>query len=220
MTSDDVLPHTIASNTSPLPEHAYRRNETSKPHIKHLSQQCAEDEDLVNTLTSLVNRVYHEAHGSIFVDGFVRTNTTELRAFIQVGEIAAAFVSPRVELGSLQNHRDSPVPIGVIRIQKLSPSLGEFGMLALDASHRGGGFGTDMVRFAEQHCQKLGMQMMQTEALVPSYSDYSFKDRLQSWYQRMGYRLVRVDDYANHYPHLAKQLQGPAEYRVYEKSLG
>ncbi len=59
---------------------------------------------------------------------------------------------------------------------------GEFGMLALDAAHRGGGLGRAMVRFVEDRCRSgLGLGTVRLELLFPTRFQHAFKVRLEGW---------------------------------------
>lgn len=96
---------------------------------------------------------------------------------------------------------------------------GGFGMLALDAAYRGSGIGRDMVIFAEEHCRKMGLEVMQLELLLPVDFEHAFKKRLQDWYLRMGYRIVKLAAFQDEYPQLEVFVSEPCKYQVFEKSL-
>lgn len=186
---------------------AATRPENAVIAIEFAPALAADDDNLVTTLTSIVNTVYDETQGGIYVEGFQRTNADEIRYIIQAGELGVAYLS------------SSRHAVGCIRIRKISSTHGEFGMLALDAAYRGGGMGRDMARFAEDHCRTIGLEVMQLELLFPVDFEHTFKKRLQDWYGRMGYQVVKLAAFQDEYPKLAALLKEPCEYRVFEKNL-
>ncbi|KAH8680532.1 hypothetical protein BX600DRAFT_444630 [Xylariales sp. PMI_506] len=173
---------------------------------------AADDEGFVKTLTDIVNLVYKETEGDIFVDGYQRVSADELRGIIRAGELGVAYA---VE-------GQQRVPIGCMRIHTLQPeaTTAELGMLALDPARRSSGVGRVMVTFAEDHCRcERKLSTMRLELLVPVGFEHPFKMRLKAWYERLGYSLVRLGVFQDEYPHLAALLRGTTEYRVFEKSL-
>lgn len=138
---------------------------------------------------------------------------------------------------SSKHQRQQPKPVGCVCIQKIPGSsggttaeeeeggketeeVGEFGMLALDARHRGSGLGKDMVRFAEERCRTdWGLAVLRLELLFPTGFEHAFKVRLAGWYGQMGYEQMCVRNFADDHPHMAPLLAGPCEYRVFEKKL-
>ncbi|UZP38857.1 hypothetical protein NXS19_006673 [Fusarium pseudograminearum] len=110
-------------------------------------------------------------------------------------------------------------PIGCVFVKLLTPTLGDFGMLALDTKYQGTGLGRQLAAFAEDECRRQGCTTMQLEILVPSTFHHEGKARLLGWYTRMGYKLVKLGDFGEDYPDLFKLLAGPTEYRVFEKTL-
>ncbi|KAJ6440900.1 acetyltransferase (GNAT) family domain-containing protein [Purpureocillium lavendulum] len=176
---------------------------------------AADDAALVSRVAVLVNKVYFDAEGGIFHDGYQRTSAAEIGRFI---------TDQRLVLARLAGPSSSPTTgpedvIGCVYVKTLSPDLGDFGMLALDAAYRGGGLGRDLVLFAEAHCRRIGCTKMQLELLVPTTFEHALKTRMQAWYQRMGYRIVKLGKFQDEYPALASLLTGPADYKIFEKDL-
>jgi GNAT superfamily N-acetyltransferase len=172
---------------------------------------ATQDAALIGTLTDLVNAVYGAAESDIFRDGYQRTSPGEISTFINNGELAIARLND-VVVGCMFVRRDPHSTDGVCR--------GGFGMLALDPKQQGLGLGRSMVLFAEEYCLKyLGCEVMRLELLFPTKQLHKGKERLQAWYLRMGYEIIRVGSFADEYPHLESLLAGPTEYRIFEKSL-
>ncbi|KAK7957352.1 uncharacterized protein PG986_006574 [Apiospora aurea] len=190
------------------------------------TEDDAEDDALVATLTGIVNRVYFDTENDIFVDGTKRTDEQEVRSIIQAGELAVLCLlppppaSPGYQTQQQDQHQQQRKAIGCIRIRHISDGVGELGMMAIDPSQQGSGQGSALVRFAEEHIRKtLGLSVSRLELLVPSGFQHAFKARLQAWYDRLGYRMVRLGVFQDEYPKMAPLLRGPTEYRVFEKTL-
>ncbi|KAI4602506.1 hypothetical protein KJ359_009752 [Pestalotiopsis sp. 9143b] len=201
-----------ASTATPSPGSALRKPK-SDIFVRMAPPAAAENAALVERLRGVVNLVYGETEGDIFVDGYQRVGTQEMVDIVRAGQLAVAYLasSPRGEEA-----------VGCMRIKTLSDGkTGELGMFAVDPAYRGGGLGRDMVAFAESHCRgALGLETMRLELLVPRGGvEHAFKKRLQAWYERMGYAMVKLGVFQDDYPQLAPLLRGACEYRVYEKSL-
>lgn len=182
------------------------------PVVEILPPQAAENVGLVDRLTAIVNAAYKETEDGIFLDENQRTDAAEIQDFIRKGEIAISRITNKdATLGT--------EVIGCVRIQRLSATHGEFGLLALDAQHRGGGRGSELIRFAEDHCRSQGLNMMQVELLYPRDYEHVFKKRLSDWYIRLGYDLVRLGSFQDEWPQFYAQLRHPCDFRVFEKAL-
>lgn len=186
---------------------------------------AADDKELVTSITEIVNEVYIETESDLFVPGYKRTENSEVANFLRAGQLAVAYLDEDASSGTSSGEGSSDVRIlprqvvGCVCIKRLSPTLGEFGMLALNPTYRGGGLGTRMAEFAENHSREQGCSKMQLEILIPLTFHHAFKTRLLKWYIRMGYQLVKLGDFVEDYPAIAPLLAGPTEYRVFEKPL-
>ncbi|KAI9163948.1 hypothetical protein HJFPF1_05582 [Paramyrothecium foliicola] len=182
----------------------------------------AEDESLVSVVRDIVNAVYHETEGDLFVPGYQRTKSPQVATLIRKGQLALAYLDDR-DSQSHASSTEAPITaaniVGCVCIKRTSERLGEFGMLALDIDYRGGGTGRRMAQFAEDHCRAMGCSSVQIEILVPTTFEHAFKARLFDWYQRMGYEVVRLGNFGDDWPELAAQLAGPTDYRILEKKL-
>ncbi|KAF7555238.1 hypothetical protein G7Z17_g2303 [Cylindrodendrum hubeiense] len=167
----------------------------------------ADDVSFTSPLADIINTVYKDAEEDIFQPYLPRTSSAEVAQAIRNGQLAVAYLNKTGE------------PVGCISIKLLTADRGEFGMLALDAKHRGSGLGRQMILFAEDECRRRGCTIMQLELLVPTTVRHAGKERMAAWYLRLGYTFVKVGDFDAEYPELAKVLAGPTEYRIFEKSL-
>lgn len=161
--------------------------------------------DHFGAATELVNLVYRESERGLWQDGATRTTLAEVTDLAQAGELAA-------------DVRDGQLA-GVVRVRRMPDGVGEFGMLAADPARRGAGIGGGLIRWAEETCRSGGDHTMRLELLVPRGWVLESKEFLHSWYSRLGYQIFRVGHLEEQYPQLAPLLAGPADYRIYTKSL-
>ncbi|KAK3346647.1 hypothetical protein B0T25DRAFT_521020 [Lasiosphaeria hispida] len=178
------------------------------------------DTALMARLTELVNAVYTAAEEGLFSPAYQRTSADELRQLIRARELALAW---RSDITAPTSQTPSAIPasalVGCVRITSLSPTHGDFGMLVCDPTFRGSGTGRDLVKFAEEASRAAGKTVMQCELLVSVDFSHPFKTRMQGWYERMGYQVVKNGDFGADYPHIAPHLITKTEYRVFEKAL-
>lgn len=204
--------------TKPPPPQAAARPPPGNVEIQIAASSDGDNDALVAKLTGIVNQVYLDTESDIFVEGFQRTDEQEVRSIIRAGELAVAYLAPTCPQQRSQGQEREA--IGCIRIRRVSADVGELGMMALDPAHQGGGKGSALVRFAEGHVRAtLGLPVARLELLVPSGFHHAFKARLQAWYDKLGYRVVRLGVFQDEYPKIAALLRGPTEYRVFEKTL-
>jgi GNAT superfamily N-acetyltransferase len=160
---------------------------------------------LAGEIATLVNKVYADGEAGMWLDGEQRTTPEEVTDLIRAGEVAVA-------------RRDGRL-IGVVRVQQLDNSTGEFGMLAGDAQLRGVGIGRRLVAFAEDWMRDRALTVSQVELLVPRTWAHPVKEFLRAWYLRLGYQLTRTDVLDKDYPHLVPYLATPCDYLVFHKAL-
>ncbi|KAI0905674.1 hypothetical protein F4823DRAFT_126725 [Ustulina deusta] len=233
MDAKQDIPAKTASIVGPPPTASQSGNNTARAEIAVPPSWAADDEALTTALTRLVNRVYSEAERGIYSTDFERTSAEDIADLLRAGELAVAYLPRRGANGSAANsntddiggpkpafHETHGTPIGCISMKQVSPTAGEFGMLAVDPPRRGGGVGRDLVVFAEERCrQHLGLRAMRLELLAPVHFEHAGKTRLQDWYERLGYVRVELRDFEQAYPRLFELLSGPTEFRVFEKKF-
>ncbi|KAH8161676.1 hypothetical protein CIB48_g6562 [Xylaria polymorpha] len=130
MTSDKKSPSAIGVVAPVFSSATDATNPPPSTTIQVPAPSTASDATLVAALTSLVNNVYGEAEGTIYKSVFSRTSKTQIAAHLAAGELAVASSS---STGSK--------PVGCVFVKRLTPSVGEFGMLAVDPAVRGTGRG-------------------------------------------------------------------------------
>lgn len=168
--------------------------------IAMLSEAGAAEE-----IATLVNKVYAGGEAGLWLDGEQRTTAGEVTRLIEAGELVAARLDGRL--------------VGVVRVQQLDERTGEFGMLAADPGLRGIGIGRDLVAYAENWMRVRKLAVSQLELLVPQTWAHPGKEFVRAWYLRLGYRLVRTDDFATDYAHLVPYLATPCDYLIFQKPL-
>ncbi|KAG6006086.1 hypothetical protein E4U21_007383 [Claviceps maximensis] len=185
----------------------------------------ANDAQSVTSLARIVNDAYGEAEADIFLAAYRRTDEAEIVKLIQDGCLAIAYLpadeNPTSHAAKSTSLSKDPCvkPVGCVFIKQLTAQLGNFGMLALDFQYRGRGLGRAMIGFAENHCRDKGCTAMQMELLVPTTFAHAVKLRMQDWYQRQGYRVIKLGSFDQDYPSLATCLATPVDYKVFEKAL-
>jgi GNAT superfamily N-acetyltransferase len=175
------------------------------PVIEPIPADAADDRALMSAVTDLVNRVYAESERGLWIGDAARTTFDEVVALVRAGELVMGTADGRLT--------------GVIRVRRLDGESGEFGMLAVDPTVRGQGFGRELVRYAEDATRAAGRRFMQLELLVPRGWVLESKEFLARWYDRLGYRLQRVARIEESYPELAPLLATAADFRIYRKTL-
>ena len=165
----------------------------------------AGDAAFVAEVADLVNRVYADAEKGLWVAGAERTDVAEMTSVVREGQLVVARVDGRL--------------VGAVRVQRLDPDVGEFGMLVAHPDHRGAGIGRDLVAFAEDMARRQGLDRMQLELLVPRTWTHPVKEFLRGWYTRIGYVEVRTEDFAATHPALRPLLATPCDFVIYHKDL-
>jgi GNAT superfamily N-acetyltransferase len=173
--------------------------------LETLSPASARDDQLVATITDLVNEVYAVAEEGLWREDAARTTSDEIAGLIRAGEITVARRCDRV--------------VGCIRIQQLDERTAEFGMLAAAADQRSTGIGRQLIAFAEREGLRSGCGVMQLELLVPRTWRHPSKEFLAAWYGRIGYVANRKGTIDESFPHLAPLLATPCDFVIYHKDL-
>ncbi|KAK4068435.1 uncharacterized protein Triagg1_7374 [Trichoderma aggressivum f. europaeum] len=178
-----------------------------------------DDLSLISAITKLVNLVFIEAEAGIWNHGFVRTSDAEVADFIRKGQLAVAYLASPSLTSEDQGLLQKGQPVGCVCVKRSSDSMCTLGMLALDKTHQGLGLGREIYQFVEEYCLSLGCNTLGLDILVPTSYAHPLKTRMEAWYRRLGFQLVRLADFADDYPALAPLLSGPVDNRVFEKKL-
>lgn len=175
------------------------------PQVSVVPAGTAADAAFVAEVVDLVNRVYADAEKGLWQQDTHRTDADEVMEYIRTGQLTIARMDGRL--------------VGAVRIQHLDDDLGGFGMLVASPEHRGVGVGRVLVAFAEDWARARGLGRMQLELLVPQTWPHPVKEFLREWYTRIGYRHVRIGDFAVDYPALEPLLATPCDFQIFHKPL-
>jgi GNAT superfamily N-acetyltransferase len=133
--------------------------------------------------------------------------------------VTPAMLADLVRQGQLAVARDDDRVAGCVRVASIDAGTAELGLLSVADAARGTGVGRARMRFAERCALDRGHATMRLQLLVPREGVHAFKQRLDAWYRRAGYRVVAAEDFAAGYPESAAWLAAPCELVTYERPL-
>ena len=175
------------------------------PAVQLLPAGAAGDRHVVERLVELINRAYAAGEAGLWRPGTLRIAPDEVAAAIRAGAMLAA--------------RDGERIVGCAAVRSLDPATVELGLVSADPEHWGGGVGRALVRFADDLARRRGAAAMQLRVLVPRDGTHPDKERLRAWYERLGYRVVRVASFEEIAGHAASDLATPCEFLIFRKAL-
>jgi GNAT superfamily N-acetyltransferase len=173
--------------------------------VRPLPADDAGDEGLVETLVQLINEAYAVGEAGLWLDGWMRTQPSEIAEAIGGEGMLAATVDGR--------------PVGCAYVRALDRGTADLSMVSVEPNRWGEGVGRELVRSAEELMRTRGVTTVQLELLVPKEWAHPEKERLRAWYTRLGYRVIRVAPFEEVAAHLAPQLATPCEFLVFRKPL-
>jgi GNAT superfamily N-acetyltransferase len=173
--------------------------------VKLIAPDEARDEVLVEQLVHIVNEAYALGEAGLWIAGSTRTEPGEVAEMIRSGGMLAASLGDR--------------PVGCAYVRPLDSDTADLSLISAAPDHWGSGVGRELVRSAEEFVRSDGATTMQLELLVPKGWVHPAKDRLRSWYTRLGYGVVRTAPFEQVAAHLAPQLAVPCEFLIFRKSL-
>ena len=178
---------------------------TPSPSIRLLPPAAAQSASA--TVTELINTAYAANGGGLWsIPDKKRTTLPEITSLISASEILAAYSADMDIVGCVHWHRMDADTAGL-------------GMLAVGHQVQGRGVGRMLVEAAEKQAREMGCGRMQLELLLPKEWKHQGKEMLAKWYDRMGYRRVRVGKLKAFEPEMEKLLACPCDHVVYHKSL-
>jgi GNAT superfamily N-acetyltransferase len=173
--------------------------------VKLLAPDKARDPVLVEELVRLINRAYAVGEAGLWLEGTTRTGPGEIGKAIRRGGMLAATREGRL--------------VGCAFVRPLDPVAADLGLLGTAPDQWGSGVGSELVHSAEELMRSRGGTTIQLELLVPKEWVHPAKERLRSWYTRLGYRVVRSAPFEQVAAHLASQLATPCEFLIFRKPL-
>lgn len=178
--------------------------------VDFLPESNIEDDDLVSRLNDIINEAYDKAEVGIFIDSHTRTNVAGVRELITSRQLVVAATCPIEQITS-EHVR------GCVRVAMLTETLGNLGTLCALSSRSGVGY--KLVAFAETYCRDRGATKMQIELVVPTTFELPLKKWIQAWYERMGYKFIRDEDFTKAVPSIASHVITPTVFRIFQKDL-
>jgi GNAT superfamily N-acetyltransferase len=173
--------------------------------VKLLAPDEAGDEILVEELVRIINSAYAIGEAGLWLEGAARTGPGEIAEAIRSGGVLAATLEGRLAGGAY--------------LRSLDRGTADLGLISAAPDRWGSGIGRELVRLAEELARSRGVTTMQLELLVPKGWVHPEKERLRSWYVRLGYKVVRSAPFEEVAAHLAPQLAVPCEFLIFRKPL-
>jgi GNAT superfamily N-acetyltransferase len=173
--------------------------------VKLLAPDEAGDHALVEELARIVNGAYAVGEAGLWLEGTTRITPGEIAEAIRSGGMLAATREGRL--------------VGCAYVRPLDAGTADLGLISAAPDQWGSGIGRELVRSAEELMRSHGVTTMQLELLVPKGWVHPEKDRLRSWYTRLGYRVVRSAPFEQVAAHLASRLAAPCEFLIFRKRL-
>jgi GNAT superfamily N-acetyltransferase len=165
----------------------------------------AQNEAIAEELAGLINAAYAVGEAGLWLEGTTRTRPAEIAEAIRSGGVLAA---------SLGGRR-----VGCAYVRPLDADTADLALISAATDQWGNGVGGELVRSAEELMRSRGVTTMQLELLVPKGWVHPEKERLRSWYTRLGYQVVRSAPFEQVAAHLASKLAAPCEFLIFRKRL-
>jgi GNAT superfamily N-acetyltransferase len=182
-------PITVIAPTCPLPPGITIRTSANLPRV-------------VAELTRMINAAYEAGEQGLWPPNTPRVFEHEVQAMVDNEELL--FVRRGGEIA------------GLVRVHALDQRSAELGLLT--AAKLDSGVGGELIRLAEEWARERGLPRMRLTLLIPHEGTHPFKQRLHSWYSRLGYRAIGAEDVAKALPEIEKTVI-PCDLVTYEKVL-
>jgi GNAT superfamily N-acetyltransferase len=157
---------------------------------------------VIDQLTRMINAAYEAGERGLWPPNTPRVFDHEVQAMVDNEELLFAY-------------RDGELA-GLVRVHVLNERTAELGLLS--AAKVDSGVGGELIRLAEDWARERGLPRMRLQLLVPREGTHPFKQRLHSWYSRLGYRAIGAEDVAKALPDIEKTAV-PCDLVTYEKVL-
>jgi GNAT superfamily N-acetyltransferase len=173
--------------------------------IERVSLETANSAVFIQLVTDMINTVYEIAESGMWKAGTPRLLASETAELVLKGEIFIAQISDKI--------------VGCVRIRRINENTYEFGLLVCKRELQGQGIGSALVKYAESYARANGGKFMQLELLFPKTWQHKSKEILKSWYERMGYRIIRNENFEIENGRHAGCLLEPCNFVVFQRQL-
>lgn len=171
--------------------------------VEKQDQAASKNKQLAKRLTTMINQAFRSTESGMWQSTMQRTNADDIVDFIQNGEMVCVYKEAKIA--------------GCMRLQRITEEIAEIGMLAVGLSQQGLGIGRSLVQFGEAELIAQGYKILQIELLKPkAYTDDS-REKLQQWYERLGYNQVKEEALEEVLPELVSGLKVPSKFTVLHK---
>ena len=161
--------------------------------------------DEIRELAALVNAAYLEGEKDICEPDLKRISQEELCQILEKGELITLRVNKIIK--------------GCIHVcaSPYDAQAALFGMLAVapEPKYRGKGLGTELVLEAERYARSKGYKFLNLELLKPLDFFHNHKNRLQTWYEKLGYIYQRSQKFKSKELLIIRNY----DFRIYKKQL-
>lgn len=159
----------------------------------------------VNHITHLINWAYEQTEGIMFEPGYTRTSKSEVKKLAQKGQLLLA--------------EDENEIMGAVKVGKKEADRATFGMLAVSDKHWGKGVGKVLVEACENWAKEQQCSLLEIEILRSHHIMMPHKDRLYTWYEKMGYFFQKEIPVKEMYPDIVPQIIQEGVIQVFVKEL-
>lgn len=173
--------------------------------IEKVQPDIDEHSTIVFDITNMINTVYEIAEAGMWMVGTPRLIPSETAELISKGEIFIARLGEQI--------------VGNVRIRRIDERTFEFGILVCRLDLQGQGIGRALVQFAENFSRENGGEVIQLELLFPKSWEQKSKNVLKSWYERMGYRVIRNGNFDLENCRHAGRLVEPCNFVIFQRRL-
>ena len=163
------------------------------------------DESKAEFIADIVNKVYKESEGKIWIDEHTRTSKNRILNTIHAKELILALKNDKF--------------YGCIHLERINETKFRFKMLVANPEYKRTGIGSKLVTYAEQQAKNAGANRMQLELLVPTDFEHNDKIFLTNWYTRIGYQYISEHNVDYVHQGISKLLKTGCVAKVYEKDL-
>lgn len=175
--------------------------------VERASRQSLREKEIM-VLYKIMIEAYSRTEKEIWGENYVRIPYDEFVALMDVGEIYYAQWDNQL--------------VGSIHVFRQTSDQYSFGILSAEVTLKNRGIGRALIDCAEEVARENHSKTMQIEILRPEHFVLAEKEKLKSWYQRLGYELVSTQSFVDLKPdkaEKAKRLIVPTVFDVYRKQL-
>ncbi|MFT7612096.1 MAG: GNAT superfamily N-acetyltransferase [Parvicellaceae bacterium] len=167
-----------------------------------MSIRLAEEKDR-EVLMEMVNDVYSTSEAEFWSDGYYRINDQQYDQYTGNGWLYLL--------------EDESGIVGCVLLKFDEPGTSCFSMLVCHPDHRKKGIGKMLVNYVTEICIERGDRSMRLELLTPKDWIHEEKVFLKTWYESIGYVLVKEIDFLEMYPTHKQFMKCDLVFSLYEK---